>query len=187
VQHAVARWRAEPALGLTDELGEISRFIPFEIVAAAATASDVTASNVPGPPIPVYLAGARVEQMVPLPPPIGAAVFVALLSYSGTATIGVAMDDAAVADRELLMECMRHGFARVSGGAVPAWDPLQPHSAAKKAPAKKSTAKKASAKKASAKKAPAKKAPVKKSAAKKSAAKKTTAKGTAAKRTGPRN
>lgn len=125
VKQTVARWRAEPALGVTDELAELSRFIPFEVVSAAATASDVTASNVPGPPIPVFLAGARVEQMVPLPPPIGAAVFVALLTYAGAATIGVAMDDAAVRDRELLMECMRHGFARVTGGAVPQWDPLE--------------------------------------------------------------
>ena len=37
--------------------------------------------------------------MVPLPPPIGAAVFVALLTYAGKATIGVAMDDAAITDR----------------------------------------------------------------------------------------
>lgn len=124
VKQTVARWRAEPALGVTDELAELSRFIPFEVVSAAATASDVTASNVPGPPIPVFLAGARVEQMVPLPPPIGAAVFVALLTYAGAATIGVAMDDAAVRDRDLLMECMRRGFARVTGGEVPQWDPL---------------------------------------------------------------
>ena len=98
VHRTVTAWRAEPALHLADQLAEISRFIPFEVVSAAATASDVTASNVPGPPVQVYLAGAAVEQMVP-PPPIGAAVFVALLTYNGEATIGVAMDDAAVGDR----------------------------------------------------------------------------------------
>ena len=173
VQETVARWRAEPALGVTDELAEISRFIPFEIVSSAATASDVTASNVPGPPIPVYLAGALVEQMVPLPPPIGAAVFVALLSYNGEATIGVAMDDAAVTERELLMECMRHGFAKVTGAPVPPWTPLTETAApAKKAPAKKAPVKKAPVKKAPVKKAPVKKAPVKKAPAKKAPAKK---------------
>ena len=171
VHDMVTRWRAEPALGVTDELAEISRFIPFEIVSSAATASDVTASNVPGPPIPVYLAGALVEQMVPLPPPIGAAVFVALLTYNGQATIGVAMDDAAIGDRELLMECMRDGFAKVTGAPVPPWNPLsEPEPAPKPAAAKKSAAKKPAAKKSAAKKPAAKKPAAKKPAAKKAPA-----------------
>lgn len=154
----VKRMRAEPAMEYTNQLGEISRFIPKELLTAAAQASDVTASNVPGPPIDVYLAGAKVEAMVPLPPPIGAAVFVALLTYHGTAAIGVAMDDAAVTNRELLMECLRYGFAQVTGKPVSADNPL--------------TGKKAAGKKAAAKKAPAKKAPAKKAATKKAAAKK---------------
>ena len=162
ISATVAAWRAEPALGFADQLAEISRFIPFEIISAAATAADVTASNVPGPPVQVYLAGAAVEQLVPLPPPIGAAVFVALLTYNGEATIGVAMDDKAVADHDLMMECMRHGFAKISGADVPAWNPLapapsEPSPAAAKAPAKKAPAKKSGAEKTPAKKRAAKK------------------------------
>lgn len=171
IGETVARWRAEPALGFADQLAEISRFIPFEIISSAATASDVTASNVPGPPVPVFLAGARVSQLVPLPPPIGAAVFVALLTYNGEATIGVAMDDKAVADHGMLMDCLRHGFARVTGAQVAEWNPLAPAPtpapAAPDSPppaAKKATVKKASAKKASAKKAAAKKPAVKEKA-----------------------
>ena len=94
------------------------------MISKAATASDVTASNVPGPPVEVWLAGARVLELVPLPPPIGAAVFVALLTYNGQATIGVAMDDKAVTDNVLLMECMRHGFEVVTGLPVPVWNPV---------------------------------------------------------------
>lgn len=30
--------------------------------------TDVAATNVPGPPIPVYMAGAKVEQMLPFAP-----------------------------------------------------------------------------------------------------------------------
>ena len=196
VSATVAAWRAEPALSLADQLAEISRFIPFEVISAAATASDVTASNVPGPPVQVFLAGAKVEQLVPLPPPIGAAVFVALLTYNGQATIGVAMDDKAVSDRELLMECMRHGFAKVTGArwglgplAAPRPAPAaaQPDVAAappaKATPApKKPTAKKAAATKKStaapkkataAKKSPEKPADEKKPTAKKRAPKTT--------------
>ncbi|MDQ1308451.1 MAG: Diacylglycerol O-acyltransferase [Actinomycetota bacterium] len=173
ISRTVTAWRAEPALGFADQLAEISRFIPFEVISAAATASDVTASNVPGPPVPVFLAGAAVEQMIPLPPPIGAAVFVALLTYHGDATIGVAMDDAAVTDHALLMECMRHGFSKLSQVEVPHWDPLGPP--AKKTPAKKAGVKKAPAKKAGVKKTPAKKAPAKKTSPKQAGVKKTTA------------
>ena len=166
ISRTVTAWRAEPALGFADQLAEISRFIPFEVISAAATASDVTASNVPGPPVPVFLAGAAVEQMIPLPPPIGAAVFVALLTYHGDATIGVAMDDAAVTDHALLMECMRHGFAKLSGVEVPQWDPLGP-------PAKKKAARRTPAKPATPAKAPAAEMPAaEKPAAEKPAAEK---------------
>jgi diacylglycerol O-acyltransferase len=192
VQESVKRMRAEPSLDYTDQLGEISRFIPHELLTIAAQASDVTASNVPGPPIPVYLAGAKVEAIVPLPPPIGAAVFVALLTYTGTASLGVAMDDAAITDRDLLMSSLRAGFSEVIGKPVPETNPLPEtdvvtagkstderapkRRAAKKAPAKKAPAKKAAAKKTAAKKTAAKKAPAKKAAAKKTAAKKAPAK-----------
>ncbi len=210
LQASVKRMRAEPAVDYTNQLGEISRFIPRELLTVAAQASDVTASNVPGPPIPVYLAGAKVEAMVPLPPPIGAAVFVALLTYAGTATIGVAMDDAAITDRDLLMSCLRDGFADVVGKPVSDANPLtavdvegtsedsgskraaqRPSRAAKKAPTRRSAAKKAAVKKsAPVKKAPAKKAPEKRtaatgtqqSAAKKAATKKAPAKKAPAKK-----
>ena len=189
----VRKMRAEPALEYANQLGEISRFLPKELLTQAAQASDVTASNVPGPPVTVYLAGAKVEEMVPLPPPIGAAVFVALLTYAGKATIGVAMDDAAITDRDLLMSCLRAGFAKITGKPVTDANPFTQVGAgastrAKKAPAKKAAAKKAPAKKVAAKKAPAKKvaakkAPAKKVAAKKAPAKKVTAKKVAAKKT----
>lgn len=170
----VKRLRAEPALDYTNQLGEISRFIPKELLTQAAQASDVTASNVPGPPITVYLAGAKVDAMVPMPPPIGAAIFVALLTYAGKASIGVAMDDAAITDRKLLMKCLQNGFVEVTGKPVIDGDQFV-DVPAKKAPAKKAAAKKTTAKKAPAKKAAAKKAPAKKPAAKKAPAKKATA------------
>lgn len=176
----VKRMRAEPALDYSNQLGEISRFIPTELLTTAAKASDVTASNVPGPPIPVYLAGAKVDAMVPLPPPIGAAVFVGLLTYCGTASVGVAMDDAAITDRKLLMRSLAQGFEEVTGKPVSSGDPLVTpsgrKSAARKAPAKKSAAKKAPAKKAPAKKAVTRKSAAKKAPARKAAARKTTAK-----------
>lgn len=120
----VRSWRAEPALKLADYLAELSRFLPPEMVSAAAQTSDLTASNVPGIPVPVWLAGAKVQRMYPLVGTIGAAINVTMLTYNGTANVGVSSDDAAVGDREQLIESLRHGFREVIGPDALAADPL---------------------------------------------------------------
>ncbi len=120
----VRAWRAEPALKLADYLADLSRFLPPEMVSAAAQTSDLTASNVPGVPVPVWLAGAKVARMYPLVGPIGAAINVTMLTYNGTANVGVSSDDAAVSDRGQLIESLRHGFREVIGPEALAGDPL---------------------------------------------------------------
>ena len=199
ISETVANIRKEPALAFANELGEISRFIPTDILSAAAQASDVTASNVPGIPVPVWIAGARIERMYPLVATIGAAVNITMLTYNGTASVGVSSDDAAVADPDVLLEALRQGFSDAIGEHVPATTPIsgeyretgskivqtasstaKPKSATAKKP---STRKKAPVATAAAKKAPAKKAPAKKTVAKKAPAKKTVAKKAPAKKT----
>ncbi len=211
IAETVSKIRTEPALAFANELGEISRFIPTDILSAAAQASDVTASNVPGIPMPVWIAGARIERMYPLVATIGAAVNITMLTYNGTASVGVSSDDAAVADPDVLLEALRQGFADAIGEHVPATTPIsresresaskivqtargtaRPQTATTKKTTKKtSTRKKApvatqAAKKTAAKKAPAKKAPAKKTVAKKAPAKKTVAKKAPAKKLLPR-
>jgi len=120
----VRSWRAEPALKLADYFAELTRFLPPELVSAAAQTSDLTASNVPGIPVPVWLAGAKIERMYPLVGTIGAAINVTMLTYEGTASVGVSTDDAAVEDREELIASLRSGFGEVIGSAILAGDPL---------------------------------------------------------------
>ena len=120
----VRSWRAEPALKLADYFAELTRFLPPELVSAAAQTSDLTASNVPGVPVPVWLAGARVERMYPLVGTIGAAINVTMLTYEGTASVGVSSDDAAVGDRAELIASLRSGFGEVIGSSVLDGDPL---------------------------------------------------------------
>jgi WS/DGAT/MGAT family acyltransferase len=115
--NTVRSWRAEPALKLADYLAELSRFLPPELVSAAAQTSDLTASNVPGIPVPVWLSGARVERMYPLVGTVGAAINVTMLTYTGTASVGVSSDDAAVTDRAALLDSLRLGFREVVGDA----------------------------------------------------------------------
>ncbi len=212
VSETVTKLREEPALAFANQLGELSRFIPSDILSAAAQASDVTASNVPGVPFPVWIGGARIERMYPLVATIGAAVNVTMLTYNGVASVGVSTDDAAVEDPDVLLEALRRGFADTIGEHVPASTPIsgelhepsgkiresesgsasgkvqKPTAAAKPAASRKrvpvatKAAKKAPAKKAPAKKVVAKKAPVKKAPAKKVVAKKAPAKAAPAKK-----
>lgn len=190
IDDIVRKVRSEPGLKLVDQMGEVSRLVPQELLSAAAQASDVTASNVAGPPLPLWFAGAKVLRMYPLVGTVGAAVNVTMLTYNGHASVGISADDAAVEDLRLLSQCLRQGFTSVLGIQVVNEDPVGQGGSAflaradrpvkkvakKKAPAKKSAAKKAT------KKAPAKKSVTKKSVAKKTA-KKTPAKKSAAKKT----
>jgi hypothetical protein len=84
------------------------------MLAHAARASDVTTSNVPGPPIPIYLAGARMIAAYPLVATIGAAVNVTMVTYDGHAFIGVSSDDRAIKDHTELMQDLRAGFHAVT-------------------------------------------------------------------------
>ena len=123
---AVARWREEPALRFADPLAEVSWLIPVPVLAQAALASDVTTSNVPGPPVPLYVAGARIVGMYPLVATIGAAVNVTMVTYDGSAFVGISADDRAVPDVDDLVADLRSGFATVTGAPVGPADPLAP-------------------------------------------------------------
>ena len=114
----VAQWKREPALRLADPLAEVSWLVPVPMLAQAAQASDVTTSNVPGPPMPMYLAGARMLAAYPLVATVGAAVNITMVTYDGGAFIGISADDRAISDLDNLVEDIRGGFAAVTGAAV---------------------------------------------------------------------
>lgn len=114
----VERWREEPAMRLADPLAEVSWLVPVPMLAQAARASDVTTSNVPGPPIPLYLCGARMVTVYPLVATIGAALNITMVTYDGTAYLGISADDRAVPDLDALADDLREGLARVTGQHV---------------------------------------------------------------------
>ena len=86
----------------------------FELVGSAA---DLSASNVPGVPYPVYMAGARVERVFPFGPLPGVAVMAAMVSHDGTCCFGLNIDGDAVTDIDMLMECMHEGLLEVTSVA----------------------------------------------------------------------
>lgn len=114
----VRRARSQPVL---DFLGPASSFAGHLSHAATVTAvgaslrgTDVIASNVPGSPVPLYMAGARVERLVAFGPRSGAGLNLTLLSHEGKVEVGVNIDRAAAPDSDLLMACLREGFAEVT-------------------------------------------------------------------------
>ncbi len=103
--------RAEPALPHVNDIsGVIARFGPsaaVSILGAMLKGVDITTSNVPGPPFPVFMAGSRVEEFYAFGPLAGAAINITLFSYDGTVHLGVNSDRAAVGDHELFARCLR--------------------------------------------------------------------------------
>ncbi len=114
----VDTWRGAPAMRMADPLADVSWFVPVPVLAHAAKTSDITTSNVPGPPIPLYLAGARMVAAFPLVATIGAAVNVTMVTYDGSACIGISTDDRCVVDHGELVEDLRWGFELVTGDVV---------------------------------------------------------------------
>ena len=74
---------------------------------------DFLASDVPGIPVPVYLAGAKVRVQYAFGPTIGSAVNVTLLTYVDTCALGIDVDTGAIPDVEVYRECLIAGFDEV--------------------------------------------------------------------------
>ena len=113
----VKEQRAEPAYG---RIGEISTALfalrpPVftRLTGSMLKAIDFVSSNVPGPPFPVYISGAKVERSIGFGPLSGAGLNATLYGYDGIAEIGVATDRAAVPDPDVMNECMRAGFDEI--------------------------------------------------------------------------
>ena len=74
---------------------------------------DFLASDVPGIPVPVYLAGAKVRVQYAFGPTIGSAVNVTLLTYVDTCALGIDVDTGAIPDFEDFYDCLVEGFDEV--------------------------------------------------------------------------
>lgn len=74
-------------------------------IAGALRPFNVVITNVPGPPFPLYMLGAKLKEMVPLVPLFNhQALGIALFSYNGTMTIGFGADWHAIPDLHQLVE-----------------------------------------------------------------------------------
>jgi diacylglycerol O-acyltransferase / wax synthase len=117
IRELVQHERAEPALSLVDPVAGILNRMPATLTTAVFGSMlkgvDLVASNVPGAPIPLYLAGALVQQQFAFGPLSGAAANVTLVSWGSEVCVGVNLDRAAVSDPALMLECLEAGFDEI--------------------------------------------------------------------------
>ncbi|MGV0991228.1 MAG: WS/DGAT domain-containing protein [Mycobacterium sp.] len=84
-----------------------------------------TLTNVPGPPMPVYLAGSLVDGMVGWAPISGdQPMSFTIYSYDGEVTIGIACDTKLVPDHEMIIDGFAAAFTRLVD-ATPGADLMQ--------------------------------------------------------------
>jgi diacylglycerol O-acyltransferase len=119
VHQLVLSRRAEPGITAVNHLAPALRHVPPEVAMAVMRAHsrrvDLQASNLIGPPCPVYMAGEKVERLYAFGPLPGLPVMAVLISYEGVCSIGLTLDPAAVTDIELFVACLREGFDEVLG------------------------------------------------------------------------
>lgn len=112
--HAVVEGvRNEKAMDHTEAMAGFLNLMPKGVIGTMLKGVDFLASNVPGVPMPMWLEGVPVLRFFPFGPTAGSALNVTLMSYDGTCCIGVNMDAAAVRDPDVMLECLRAGFAEV--------------------------------------------------------------------------
>ena len=98
----------------------LTEFVPSETLAAAARVYtrtrlggyhrpffNVTITNVPGPPVPLYVAGARIHSAFGMAPILdGLGLILVVLSYHGRISIGISSCEQIVPDPDYMAECM---------------------------------------------------------------------------------
>ena len=114
----LAAVRQEPALHWVNSVSAaIQRLgvpISRRIIGGMMKGVDVLASNVAGPPCPLYLAGVHVEEFYAFGPPAGAALNITLFSYDNVVHLGVTTVAAAVGTRGHFMACLDEAIAEIA-------------------------------------------------------------------------
>lgn len=117
VRELVQQQRREPSLGFSEGIAGVLNRLPAQMVSEVfgrmLKGIDLVTSNVPGVPIPVYIAGAKLEAQFAFGPLAGSAMNLTLLSYVDECQIGVNVDPAAVPDVDVLLGCLREAFDEV--------------------------------------------------------------------------
>jgi WS/DGAT/MGAT family acyltransferase len=117
IRQLVAEQRAEPALAFTAPIAGVLNRLPTRLTTSLfggmLKGVDFTTSNVPGAPMDVFMAGARVEAQFPYGPLSGAGANITLMSGPEDVFLGINTDPAAVPDPEVFVGCLEEGFDEI--------------------------------------------------------------------------
>src|SRR2546428_5692423 len=87
---------------------------PLGWLQVQASPINTVCTNIPGPPVSLYVQGKRLERLVPLIPLAqGVGLAFAILSYADSLTIGVTVDPALVPDCERFAPLLQAAFAEL--------------------------------------------------------------------------
>jgi WS/DGAT/MGAT family acyltransferase len=110
IHERTSKVRNEKSLAYTQFIAGALNMAPRWYVGSALRNVDFVASDVPGFPMPVYLAGAKVRMQYAFSPTIGAGLNVTLLSYVDTCALGINVDSGAIPDFDVFYKCLVAGF-----------------------------------------------------------------------------
>jgi diacylglycerol O-acyltransferase len=146
-------------------LADIAGFAPTTLHALGVRTStevvrkqhDLMITNVPGPQMPLFAAGARLVASYPvLPLSVGHLLAIGVTSYNGEIFLGLNADRDAIGDLEVLAQCLRDSLEELLDTTVRATTVRQPTrkapGAARRAAAKKAAARQVATREATAQK-----------------------------------
>jgi diacylglycerol O-acyltransferase len=131
LRYAMASHSASGRAVGADRIAELTGFAPPTLHALGARAAagltrrmfSLVITNVPGPQLTLYAAGARLTEMFPiLPLAQGQAVSIALTSYDGGVFFGINGDRDAASDLQTIAELIEESLAELVSAAQP--DPV---------------------------------------------------------------
>jgi WS/DGAT/MGAT family acyltransferase len=120
--------KSEPALESAElvapALARLPASLLVQIAGSTTAGNDLQASNVPGIPEEVYVAGAKIEQIYPFAPLPGCAAMITMYTYNGTCFVGANVDALAITDTALFGRCLAAGFEEVFQGIAGSAPPV---------------------------------------------------------------
>jgi hypothetical protein len=107
--------KRETAVGAAEGLAGLIAGLPTSVLVAMTRSQtrtiDFGASNLRGSPVPLYLAGSRIEASYPFGPRTGCPLTVTMLSYCDDVHIGLNIDPAAIVDVTTFMADVDDAYA----------------------------------------------------------------------------
>jgi diacylglycerol O-acyltransferase len=101
-------------LGLMAALGRMPATVESAAIDLLSTKATTVATNVPGPPEPLFLAGARIDRLIFWVPQSGAiGLGISILSYAGQVQFGLIADALRVPDPDAVAARFREEFERL--------------------------------------------------------------------------